>query len=104
MASQQSSVDFICDQMADAGIITHRKMFGEYGLYCDGKFVGVICNDTLFLKVTEDARKFAPTLGLAPAYDGAKPSFCIPQDLLEDTKWLASFVRVVHDSLPVKKK
>ncbi len=104
MVSQQSSVDFICDQMADAGNITHRKMFGEYGLYCDEKFIGVICEDTPFLKVTEAARKFAPALELAPAYDGAKPSFRIPHDLLDDTEWLTSFVRVVHDSLPVKKK
>src|SRR5690606_23587960 len=30
MASQQSMVDFITEQMADAGEISARKMFGEY--------------------------------------------------------------------------
>ena len=52
MASQQSTVDFICEQMSGAGDISARKMFGEYGVYCDAKFIGVICNDMLYLKPT----------------------------------------------------
>lgn len=104
MASQQSTVDYICEQMGDAGDITSRKMFGEYGVYCDAKFIGTICDDTLFLKVTKEAQELEPSLELAAAYDGAKPSFCIPVAILEDTERLAAFVRIVHSTLPAKKK
>ncbi|PID36171.1 MAG: competence protein TfoX [Rhodobacterales bacterium] len=104
MASQQETVDYICEQLAGAGSIVSRKMFGEYGVYCDGKFIGVICNNTLFLKVTKPAREAAPQIALAPAYEGAKPSFQIPAEMLEDAERLAAFARVVHDSLPAKKK
>ena len=36
MASQQSTVDFILEQIAGAGEVSARKMFGEYGVFCDG--------------------------------------------------------------------
>lgn len=104
MASQQSTVDYICEQMSQAGDITHRKMFGEYGIYCDAKFIGTICDDTLFLKVTKEAQVLEPELELAPAYDGAKPSFLIPVSMLENIERLAAFVRTVHSTLPAKKK
>lgn len=103
MTSRQSTVNYICEQMEGAGKISHRKMFGEYGLYCDGKFIGTICNDTLFLKVTREAQDLEPKLELAPAYEGAKPSFRIPADMLENTKRLSAFVSTVYGSLPDKK-
>ncbi len=31
-------------------MITTRKMFGDYGIYCDGKIFGLICNDCFFVK------------------------------------------------------
>jgi len=34
MASDKSFVDFLVDQMGDAGLISQRKMFGEYAIYC----------------------------------------------------------------------
>lgn len=104
MTSQQHIVDFICEQMDNAGQISARKMFGEYGVYCDGKFIGVICDDALFLKVTQAGQDFAPNLALKPAYKGAKPSFYIPQDKIEDNDWLNAFVKLTHDNLPSKKK
>lgn len=39
MASKPEFVEFVADQLRDAGIITYRKMFGEYGLYCNGKIL-----------------------------------------------------------------
>ncbi len=104
MASKQQTVDYICEQLGGAGDISSRKMFGEYGVYCDGKFIGVICDDTLFLKVTAQAQALEPQITLAPAYEGAKPSFMIPAEMLEDAPRLAAFARAVHDGLPAKKK
>ena len=37
MASKIEFVEFMADQMREAGAITYKKMFGEYGLYCNGK-------------------------------------------------------------------
>ncbi len=46
MASHQDFVDYVAEQLREAGTIRSRKMFGEYGLYCDGVFFAVICGDT----------------------------------------------------------
>ena len=48
MASHQDFVDYVAEQLREAGTIRSRKMFGEYGLYCDGVFFAVICGDQFF--------------------------------------------------------
>lgn len=53
MASSLSFVTYVCEQMAQAGDIRFRKMFGEYGIYCNDKIVALVCDDQLFVKVTE---------------------------------------------------
>lgn len=103
MASQQSIVDYLTEQMSGAGEVTARKMFGEYGVYCDARIIGLICKDQLFLKPTEAGRAFMGEVEEAPAYEGAKPSFVIPEDKWDDREWLAALVRLTHDELPEPK-
>ncbi len=50
MASKQEFVDYVCEQIAQAGVITYRKMFGEYSIYCNGKVVGLICDNMFYIK------------------------------------------------------
>ena len=42
MGSQQSTVDFVLDQMSAAGAVSAKKMFGEYGVYLDEKMVALV--------------------------------------------------------------
>lgn len=102
MASDQSFVDFVTDQIENAGVITARKMFGEYGIYSDGKIFGVICDNKLFIKPTNAGREFIKDLVEAPPYKGAKPSFLIG-DKLEDREWLSELVRLSVKELPEPK-
>ena len=51
MACRAEYVQYIADQCSDAGEITVRKMFGDYGIYLDGKIFGLICDDQLFIKI-----------------------------------------------------
>jgi len=72
MASRQSTVDFIIDQILAAGDVSAKKMFGEYGLYCGGKMVASICDDQLFVKTTAAGRSLLKTVTEASPYPGAK--------------------------------
>lgn len=103
MASSRSTVDYMLEQMAGAGHVTARGMFGEYGVYCDGKVVALICHDQLFVKPTEAGRAFAGAIAEGPAYPGAKPSLMIDADRLEDADWLTELVRVTAAALPAPK-
>lgn len=104
MASKASTVDFIVEQMAAAGTINARKMFGEYGIYCDGKVVALVCDDKLFVKPTAAGKAFARKLKEAPAYSGAKPSLLVPADIWDDADWLAKLIRITASELPAPKK
>ena len=72
MASHPDFVNYVAEQLRSAGSIRSRKMFGEYGLYCDDVFFAVICDDQLFVKVTPQGEAAFPDLPKAPPYEGAK--------------------------------
>ena len=72
MASHPDFVNYVAEQLRQAGAIRSRKMFGEYGLYCDNVFFAVICDDQLFVKVTPQGEAAFPNLPKAPPYEGAK--------------------------------
>jgi len=100
MASQQKTVDFILEQVAGAGVVSARKMFGEYGVYCDGKMVALVCDDQLFLKPTAQGRTHIGEVVEAPPFHGAKPYFHIAGDMWDDADWLADLVRLTTAALP----
>lgn len=81
-----------------------RMMFGEYALYCDEKVVGLICDDQLFVKKTEQGEKLIQgRYEEAPAYPGAKLSMLVGEDVLEDRELLSGLIRQTADSLPEPK-
>ena len=47
MASQQGTVDFLLDQISGAGSLSVKKVFGEYGVHCDGKMFAIVADDHL---------------------------------------------------------
>jgi DNA transformation protein and related proteins len=101
MATKQSTIDFILDQLASLDNVRARKMFGEYALYCDNKVVGLVCDDTLYIKITEPGKKFVGKYYQEGyAYAGAKISMMFDGDLIEDREWLSELIRITADSLP----
>ena len=75
MACNADFVQYIADQCSGAGEITVKKMFGDYGIYCDGKIFGLICDDCFYLNPTEAARALLRIEELRPPYEGAKDYF-----------------------------
>ncbi len=102
MASDKEFVDFVLNQIENAGEITAKKMFGEYGLYSDGKLFALVCDNTLFLKPTEAGRIYIKDVVEAPPYPGAKPSYRIDEKL-EDRDWLSGLVKITVVELPEPK-
>jgi len=100
MASRQQTVDYLVGQMAGAGTITSRRMFGEFGLYCDGKIVALVCDDRLFVKPTAAGRAHIGEVREGEPYPGAKPYFEIPGEAWDDSDWLAELIRVSAAELP----
>jgi TfoX/Sxy family transcriptional regulator of competence genes len=104
MASSQSTVDFILDQMAAAGAVTAKKMFGEYGLYLDGRMFGMVCDDNLFVKPTAAGKRVFPAEAMGVPYPGAKPCYQIPPERWEDLDWLSQLAAATAAALPLPAK
>ncbi len=102
MATDKDFVEYIADQMSEAGEITFKKMFGEYGVYCGGKIIALICDNMLYIKPTEAGRSFIGDASEAPPYPGAKNYFLI-EDQIDDREWLSGLVKATFSELPEPK-
>ncbi|MBR5698683.1 MAG: TfoX/Sxy family protein [Prevotella sp.] len=106
MASSTDFVQYITDQCSGAGEITTKKMFGDYGVYCNGKIIGLICDDCFYLKPTDAGRALLRTIDLRPPYEGAKDYFYIAD--VDDHDYLATLIsetyKVLPEAKPKKKK
>ena len=101
MASSKEFVEYAAEQLRDAGNISYRKMFGEYGWYCDGKFMGVICDDQLFVKITPETEQAFPDVPKVPPYEGAKEYFLVED--IDDRELLTKLARAAWEALPEPK-
>lgn len=101
MATNLEFVQYIAEQLAEAGNITYRKMFGEYGMYCDGKIFAVLCDDQFFIKATEAGRRIVPDLELAAPYQGAKPHLLVED--VDNRELLTELVVETCRELPMPK-
>ena len=102
MASTLEYVEYIAQQLSEAGTITYKKMFGEYALYCDDLYFALICDNRFLLKVTEAGKKLLPACELQLPYEGSKqPMFFVPD--LEDKDFLKQLIQSTCAELPPPK-
>ena len=71
-------------------------MFGEYGLYCNGKFFAVIIENQLFVKNTDAVRAMYPQLQVVHRY-GAGDHLLIED--VEDREMLADIAAATCEAL-----
>jgi hypothetical protein len=109
MSSTPEFAQYVCDQIRNIGTITIKKMFGEYGIYCNEKIFGLICNDQLFVRICPTGKnpnklyleeKYRSLLDetITPFPD-AKHYGCMSGDLLEDGEKASEICRAVVDML-----
>lgn len=101
MASSVDYVLYVCEQMSLAGSITYRKMFGDYAVYCDGKCFALVCDNQLFVNLTEAGLALLPNVTMGIPYEGAKPRLLIED--IEDRVLLCSLVQETCAALPTPK-
>lgn len=101
MASNPDFVQYIVDQCGKAGAITARKMFGDYGIYCNGKIFGLVSDNGFYVKPTEAGRQMLRSVDLRPPYEDAKPYFYIED--VDDSDYVSALVRATCADLPEPK-
>jgi TfoX/Sxy family transcriptional regulator of competence genes len=101
MATQQRTVDYLLAQASRAGALSIKPMFGEYGVYLEGKMIGSICDDQLYVKPTASGRLHAAPVSEAAPYPGAKPHLLIEANRWDDAEWLGNVLRATAAELPL---
>ncbi|TXH02642.1 MAG: TfoX domain-containing protein [Nevskiaceae bacterium] len=102
MATRAAFVDYVAEQLALGTRLTHRKMFGEYALYVDGKVVAFACDNSLFIKPSSAAAQLAPALPQRPPYPEAK-NYPVADELLDDPDLLRQLILATAALMPAPK-
>lgn len=102
MATDQNFVDHVCEQASLGGSLSHKKMFGEFALYLEGKVVALVCDNQLFIKTTPEGKQLLHVVTELPPYPGAKPQYRIG-DELDDRDLMRRLFEVTARALPPPK-
>ena len=93
MATSKDYATYIEDALRHVPKTRIKAMFGEYALYCGEVVVGSVCDDTVFIKITDGTRQLFDTeTKTAPPYLGAKPAFVVSEGVLEDKELIKQIV------------
>jgi TfoX/Sxy family transcriptional regulator of competence genes len=102
MATDQNVIAHMLDSMLPLEV-TAKPMFGEYGLYFRGINFALVCDNTLYVKVTEPGTTLAGRITRSSPYPGAKPAFRITPAKLRHHDWLVELVEATSRALPAPK-
>jgi len=102
--SNPDLVQYIVEQSAKAGEVRARKMFGDYCLYCEGKPIGLICDNYLYLKPLKQLEPLlhADDRHMRPPYEGAKPHYVITD--VDDADYVSLLAQTVAKNIHDKQK
>ncbi|MBL9128587.1 MAG: TfoX/Sxy family protein [Verrucomicrobiales bacterium] len=103
MATRADVVRFILEKLGSSGRFEAKPMFGEYGLYADGRFVAVICDDQLYVKIVPQSAPLAARCDQDAPYPGAKPHYLVEESLVSRLTELPSILLAMAAALPAKR-
>ena len=84
MSTQLETMQYILEYLHPRSVFTARRMFGEYALYANGKVVGFVCDDTLYVKITpESTQQLDDTCEQRAPYIGAKLHYIVDESGLQ---------------------
>ena len=101
MATKATTVEYLLQQMEPLQIVSAKKMFGEYGVFAEGKTIALVCDDQLFVKPTSAGRDYLEEIEEAPPYPGAKDWLLITEDKWDDSQWLCELVAITIREVPL---
>ncbi len=102
MASSNTYLDFILEQLSGLEEVSFRAMMREYVLYYRGKVIGGIYDDRLLVKPVKSAAAMLPAAVRELPYEGAREMLLVEN--VEDRDFLCRLLEAMYDELPAPKK
>lgn len=100
--------EFVLDQLAGAGPVRCRAMFGGHGLYNGDVFFGIIHDGRLYLKTDGRTRPAFEERGMRPFRPGPKQTlrnyYEVPPEVLESRPLLTDWARAAAPAAPWRRR
>ena len=94
--------EYIREVFSAAGDIVIKSMMGGYLVYFNGKLIGDVCDNELFLKRTPTSDRLLADSELRYPYEGSKTLMHV-FDRFEDTALVLELLDGLNKELPEKK-
>jgi len=94
--------EYVREVFSTAGDIVIKSMMGGYLVYLNGKLIGDICGNELFLKRTPTSDRLLADSELRYPYEGSKTLMHV-FDKFEDKDLIAELLEGMYAELPEKK-
>lgn len=103
MASTQEFIDYVCDQVADAGQVRMRRMFGEAFVYVDDRPSILICDDIPYVKKIDELAPLMTEAGATTGipYEGAREHWVLD---IDDRDFALSVLKILVPLTPIPVK
>lgn len=101
MACSQEYIEFVCSQIAAAGVVRSRKMMGDYVIYVDEKCVIIACDEVCYVKKIPELAELMANAECGYPYDGAKEHYILD---IEHKEHALKVVSLLRDVLPYPKQ
>ena len=101
MATSRDYALFVENLFRGVDGFSMKRMFGEYGIYLQGRVLGFLCDEQILLQDTPTARKLLPNAERKELFPGSK-LFIIFSDE-GNHHLLQSVAQVMWEELPVPK-
>ena len=94
--------EYVREVFSAAGYIMIKSMMGGYLVYLNGKLIGDICDNELFLKRTPTSDRLLADSELRYPYEGSKTLMHV-FDRFEDRALVLELLKGMYTELPEKK-
>lgn len=101
MATTESYINYVCEQLKGLGEIRYKKMFGEYMVYIDEKPVVIVCDNTAYVKKLDCIEEDMKNADVGCPYEGAKEHYVLD---IENEELSHKVVSKLVEITPVPKK
>ena len=101
MSTRPETLAFLLDQLGELPGLRTRRMFGEYCLYLDDKPTAFLCDDQLYVKITEAGGALLARPVRGRPYPGARDHFLLRPDEWEDRQALCDLLAATSRALPM---
>ena len=96
MATSKDFVVYLQDCLRHVRSLRFKSMFGEYAMYAEDTVVALVCDQTVFIKLSDGTTALlADRVKLGLPFPGAKPAYMLTEGELEDDDLMTQVIAAV---------